>query len=237
MKLYVAKVWVLNFKQFKSSILPVMMPLAFLHPILAAKKEMITAVSWIPKGAPKVMPDDAEPHSKEKINELSRMAPSRKGEFFCISCLYYTFSINHPLICGYMDSICYLSDIDEDGNGMECEIHNAGTDKLSFTSIASFMVWMRTRFSRLSVCPFVVLGVISHTATPSEEIARMIKQKLVETAHSSLSGAVPDFDGRKNIYSPVEFQEDRLELFAYLPISSCNTLIKCLTCVRSYLRR
>ncbi|KAL0873437.1 hypothetical protein Bca101_023142 [Brassica carinata] len=226
---------------------------------LQTVQEFNPAVSWIPKGAPKVMPDDAEPHSKEKINELSRMAPSRKGEFFCISCLYYTFSINHPLICGYMDSICYLSDIDEDGNGMECEIHNGElllmprlqlslivlcTSRLigiqnddRWCYISCFMVWMRTRFSRLSVCPFVVLGVISHTATPSEEIARMIKQKLVETAHSSLSGAVPDFDGRKNIYSPVEFQEDRLELFAYLPISSCNTLIKCLTCVRSYLRR
>ena len=55
----------------------------------------------------------------------------------------------------------------------------------------------------------------------------MIKQKLVETEHSSLSGAVPAFDGRKNIYSPVEFQEDRLEFLANLPISSCNTQIKC----------
>lgn len=72
---------------------------------------MITAVSWIPKGAPKVMHDDAEPHSKEKINELSRMAPSKKVEFFSISCLYCTFSINHSLICGYMDIICYLSDM------------------------------------------------------------------------------------------------------------------------------
>ena len=36
-KLYIAKVWVRNFKKFKSSILPVMMPLTFLLPILAAK--------------------------------------------------------------------------------------------------------------------------------------------------------------------------------------------------------
>ena len=36
-KLYVAKVWVRNFKKFKSSILPVMMPLTFLLPILAAR--------------------------------------------------------------------------------------------------------------------------------------------------------------------------------------------------------
>ncbi|KAH0902620.1 hypothetical protein HID58_042123 [Brassica napus] len=61
------------------------------------------------------------------------------------------------------------------------------------------------------------------STSPSKEIAGMIKQKLVETEHSSLSGAVPAFDGRKNIYSPVEFQEDRLEFLANLPISSCNT--------------
>ncbi|CAF1708903.1 unnamed protein product [Brassica oleracea] len=59
--------------------------------------------------------------------------------------------------------------------------------------------------------------------SPSKEIAGMIKQKLVETEHSSLSGAFPAFDGRKNIYSLVEFQEDRLEFLANLPISSCNT--------------
>ncbi|KAF3534187.1 hypothetical protein DY000_02038815 [Brassica cretica] len=77
--------------------------------------------------------------------------------------------------------------------------------------------------SRLSLSSFVVLGVISHTDAPSKEIAGMIKQKLVETEHSSLSGAVPAFDGTKNIYSPVEFQEDRLEFLANLLISSCNT--------------
>ncbi|KAF2563968.1 hypothetical protein F2Q70_00015739 [Brassica cretica] len=62
---------------------------------------------------------------------------------------------------------------------------------------------------------------------PSKEIARMIKQKLLETEPRSFSGAVPAFDGRKNIYSPVEFQEDRLEFFVNLPIPSCNTLMKC----------
>ncbi|CAN6923528.1 unnamed protein product [Brassica oleracea] len=61
------------------------------------------------------------------------------------------------------------------------------------------------------------------STSPSKEIAGMIKQKLVETEHSSLSGAVPAFDGMKNIYSLVEFQEDRLEFLANLPISSCNT--------------
>ncbi|KAF3590976.1 hypothetical protein DY000_02020523 [Brassica cretica] len=47
-------------------------------------------------------PDDAKPHSKEKINELSRMAPSRKVEFFSIS----------------------LTCMDEVENGMEHEIHS-----------------------------------------------------------------------------------------------------------------
>lgn len=62
---------------------------------------------------------------------------------------------------------------------------------------------------------------------PSKEIARMIKQKLLETEGDSFSGAVPAFDGRQNVYSPVEFQEDRLEFFVNLPVQSCNTLMKC----------
>ncbi|WZY76466.1 hypothetical protein YC2023_022850 [Brassica napus] len=63
---------------------------------------------------------------------------------------------------------------------------------------------------------------------PSKQIARMIKQKLIETEPNSFSGAVPAFDGRKSIYSPVEFQEERLEFFVNLPIPSCNnTLMKC----------
>ncbi|CBI22310.3 unnamed protein product, partial [Vitis vinifera] len=48
---------------------------------------------------------------------------------------------------------------------------------------------------------------------PSKEVARMIKRKLVEEKSVELSGALPAFDGRKNLYSPVEFQNDRLELF------------------------
>ncbi|KAL0731403.1 hypothetical protein Bca4012_027497 [Brassica carinata] len=55
----------------------------------------------------------------------------------------------------------------------------------------------------------------------------MIKQKLVETESSSFSVALPAFDGRKNIYSLVEFQEDRLEFFVNLRIPSCNILMKC----------
>ncbi|CAH8348246.1 unnamed protein product [Eruca vesicaria subsp. sativa] len=62
---------------------------------------------------------------------------------------------------------------------------------------------------------------------PSKEIARMIKQKLVETERGSFSGSVPAFDGRQNIYSPVEFQEDKLEFFVNLPIQSCKSLRNC----------
>lgn len=53
---------------------------------------------------------------------------------------------------------------------------------------------------------------------PSKEVARMIKQKLVEDNSAVLSGAIPAYDGRKNLYSPVEFQNDKLELYISLPI-------------------
>ncbi|KAF4396364.1 protein argonaute 7-like [Cannabis sativa] len=53
---------------------------------------------------------------------------------------------------------------------------------------------------------------------PSKEIARMIKKKLVEDNSAVLCGAIPAYDGRKNLYSPVEFQKDKLELFISLPI-------------------
>ncbi|CAN8235956.1 unnamed protein product [Cochlearia groenlandica] len=64
------------------------------------------------------------------------------------------------------------------------------------------------------------------TPHPSKELARMIKQKLIETEHSSFSGSVPAFDGRKNIYSPVEFQEDKLEFFVNLPIPYCKKVME-----------
>ncbi|CBI38237.3 unnamed protein product, partial [Vitis vinifera] len=38
---------------------------------------------------------------------------------------------------------------------------------------------------------------------PSKEVARMIKRKLVEENSVELSGALPAFDGRKNLYSPL----------------------------------
>ncbi|KAJ9705630.1 hypothetical protein PVL29_003615 [Vitis rotundifolia] len=59
---------------------------------------------------------------------------------------------------------------------------------------------------------------------PSKEVARMIKRKLVEENSVELSGALPAFDGRKNLYSPVEFQNDRLELFISLPIPTSKSL-------------
>lgn len=54
---------------------------------------------------------------------------------------------------------------------------------------------------------------------PSKEVARVIKSKLVEENSGLLSGACPAFDGRKNLYSPVQFQSDRLEFFVSLPIT------------------
>lgn len=55
---------------------------------------------------------------------------------------------------------------------------------------------------------------------PSKEVARMIKQKLVEDNSDLLSGASPAYDGRKNLYSPIEFVRDRLEFYVSLPIPS-----------------
>ncbi|KAA8532929.1 hypothetical protein F0562_032954 [Nyssa sinensis] len=60
---------------------------------------------------------------------------------------------------------------------------------------------------------------------PSKEVARMMKQKLVEDNSIALSGALPAYDGRKNLYSPVEFQNDRLEFFISLPIPSSKVLL------------
>ncbi|XP_057508377.1 protein argonaute 7-like [Actinidia eriantha] len=60
---------------------------------------------------------------------------------------------------------------------------------------------------------------------PSKEVARMIKQKLVEDNSVVLSGAHPAYDGRKNLYSPIEFQSDRLELFISLPIPSSKSFL------------
>ncbi|OAY68389.1 Protein argonaute 7, partial [Ananas comosus] len=53
---------------------------------------------------------------------------------------------------------------------------------------------------------------------PSKEVARMIKRKLVEENSDALSGSLPVFDGRRSLYSPVEFEENKLEFFVNLPL-------------------
>ena len=58
---------------------------------------------------------------------------------------------------------------------------------------------------------------------PSKEIARLIKNKLVQDNSDILSGASPVFDGRKNLYSAIEFQDDRIEFFVSLPIPTPKT--------------
>ncbi|KAG6712964.1 hypothetical protein I3842_05G127000 [Carya illinoinensis] len=60
---------------------------------------------------------------------------------------------------------------------------------------------------------------------PSKEVARMIKQKLVMENPVMLSGAFPAYDGRKNLYSSVEFQNDRLEFYVSLPIPTSKTTL------------
>ncbi|XP_015894999.1 protein argonaute 7 [Ziziphus jujuba] len=62
---------------------------------------------------------------------------------------------------------------------------------------------------------------------PSKDVARRIKQKLVEDNPAVLSGAVPAYDGRKNLYSAVEFQHDKLELYISLPISTSKPTTLC----------
>ncbi|KAH1059824.1 hypothetical protein AAZX31_02G105900 [Glycine max] len=56
------------------------------------------------------------------------------------------------------------------------------------------------------------------TPHPSKDVARAIKQKLVNNNSAVLCGATPAYDGRKNLYSPVEFQNDKLEFYISLPI-------------------
>ncbi|KVI05479.1 Argonaute/Dicer protein, PAZ [Cynara cardunculus var. scolymus] len=58
---------------------------------------------------------------------------------------------------------------------------------------------------------------------PSKDIARLIKQKLVEENSSVLSGVLPAYDGRRNLFSPIEFDKDKLELYINLPIPRNNS--------------
>ncbi|XP_020594212.1 protein argonaute 7-like, partial [Phalaenopsis equestris] len=55
---------------------------------------------------------------------------------------------------------------------------------------------------------------------PSKEVARMIKRKLILENSEVFAGAHPVFDGRKNLYSSIGFQDDRIELFVNLPITT-----------------
>ncbi|XP_020593569.1 protein argonaute 7 [Phalaenopsis equestris] len=61
---------------------------------------------------------------------------------------------------------------------------------------------------------------------PSKEIARKIKRKLVMENSDVLAGAMPVFDGRKNLYSSVEFHDDKIEFFVTLPTSKSQSLNK-----------
>lgn len=51
---------------------------------------------------------------------------------------------------------------------------------------------------------------------------------MVEEHPHLLSGALPVYDGRRTLYSPVEFQDDRLEFFISLPISVGKTVVSSL---------
>ncbi|XP_061995215.1 protein argonaute 7 isoform X1 [Rosa rugosa] len=63
--------------------------------------------------------------------------------------------------------------------------------------------------------------------SPSKDISRMIKQKLVEDNSSLLCGASPAYDGRKNLYSSIEFQHDKLEMYVSLPIPTTKPTLPC----------
>ncbi|XP_030546668.1 protein argonaute 7 [Rhodamnia argentea] len=63
------------------------------------------------------------------------------------------------------------------------------------------------------------------TPSPPREVARAIKRQLVKENSAILSGALPAFDGRKNLFSPVEFQNDRLDFFISLPIPTSKSML------------
>ncbi|KAI9085445.1 hypothetical protein K1719_032606 [Acacia pycnantha] len=56
------------------------------------------------------------------------------------------------------------------------------------------------------------------TPNPSKQVARVIKEKFVNNNSAVLSDAHPAYDGHKNLYSSVEFQNDKLEFYVSLPI-------------------
>ncbi|KAJ3673028.1 hypothetical protein LUZ60_006402 [Juncus effusus] len=61
---------------------------------------------------------------------------------------------------------------------------------------------------------------ITITPRPSKETARILKRKLVQENSDLLNGAMPVFDGRNILYSPIEFQEEKLEFYVSLLIPS-----------------
>uniref|UniRef100_A0ACD5X2A0 Uncharacterized protein n=1 Tax=Avena sativa TaxID=4498 RepID=A0ACD5X2A0_AVESA len=63
------------------------------------------------------------------------------------------------------------------------------------------------------------IDISPHT---SKETARMIKNKLFQENSSVFSGALPAFDGRRDLYSPIEFQENKAEFFVSLPVASAR---------------
>ncbi|CAA6667391.1 unnamed protein product [Spirodela intermedia] len=55
---------------------------------------------------------------------------------------------------------------------------------------------------------------------PSKDLARLIKRKLVHDNPAVFSGPPPAFDGRRNLYSPVELLPDRQDFLVTLPPST-----------------
>ncbi|KAH0916906.1 hypothetical protein HID58_024566 [Brassica napus] len=262
-------------------------------------QKMRTAISWIPKGASKAMPDDAEPPSKEKINELieNGLLLKKRG-VFSFSCIAYDDSIDVGVVRlqTYYSTSSRLSEVDEN----KLKLVSADQrERLTISLVErldqssdrirqSRRTMMETKdlgqdlsqhrqtllhsHSKLhgmdeeevfkaisSPLPFIVLIVerkhqqqqqqtqtqlsehkanvrnnkVNGSTTTDAEAALVVAKRPDSgdqegsTEQNSFSGAVPAFDGRKNIYSYLEFQEDRFEFFANLPIPSCNTLIKC----------
>ncbi|KAG9439845.1 hypothetical protein H6P81_020010 [Aristolochia fimbriata] len=65
---------------------------------------------------------------------------------------------------------------------------------------------------------------VNITPHPSKETARLIKKKLEQDNPYLLSGAHLAFDGRRNLYSPISFQQEKLEFFISLPIPTAKPL-------------
>ncbi|KAL8150151.1 hypothetical protein V2J09_019959, partial [Rumex salicifolius] len=65
---------------------------------------------------------------------------------------------------------------------------------------------------------------IEISPNPSKETARMIKRQLVQDNSELLCGAFPAFDGRKNLYSPVKFQADCIEVYVSIPFPTSTKL-------------